>query len=85
MRAAAAVALIRLGWGLGLGSLSLVALYMLEEIVGVPLGERAAGLAPQLSVRHLASVSSLEPSTPLLASGTPSSRRMGTPPQWEQP
>lgn len=41
VRAAAAVTLIRLGWGVGLGSISQVALAILEQMASVPLGERA--------------------------------------------
>ena len=45
VRAAAAVALLRLGWGVGLGALSFAALHVLEHMVGVPL---RGGVMPTL-------------------------------------
>ena len=49
VRAAAAATLIRLGWGIGLGSVSEVAQAILEQTLGVPLGlgpSSAASLVP---------------------------------------
>ena len=40
VRAAAAATILRIGWGVGLGQVSSVALSLLEQMCGVTLGER---------------------------------------------
>jgi len=53
VRAAAAVALLRLGWGVGLGALSSAALHVLEHMVGVPLRGGVMPPAPDGSALYL--------------------------------
>ena len=59
VRAAAATTLIRLGWGIGFGAISHVALSMLEQIIGVPLGSSAGTSSGVNTVRRLSSVLSI--------------------------
>ena len=58
VRAAAAATILRVGWGVGLGQLSSVALDLLEQMCGVTLGEERPGspqpifLSPAMRSRH---------------------------------
>ena len=52
LRGAAAAALLRLGWGVGLGSLTTTAISVLEHLCGVSLGDEELLSLPKLASRQ---------------------------------